>query len=154
VPNGPGSIEGARVTDAPNIKAVRADGKRSVVVQWRGGAESLVDLSAHLSDYEVFAPLRRDNRRFRAVDVGEWGWCLHWSDDMEISSDTLWRLAVQQGAEWLRKWRNKRQMSQAEAARALGVSPRMWRYYEAGSHLLPKTVRLAAIGLDALTKAA
>ena len=27
----------------------------------------------------------------------------------------------------------------------------MWRYYEAGSHLLPKTVRLAAIGLDALT---
>ena len=45
-------------------------------------------------------------------------------------------------------------MNQSEAARALGVSPRMWRYYEAGSHLLPKTVRLAAIGLDALTKAA
>jgi DNA-binding transcriptional MerR regulator len=45
-------------------------------------------------------------------------------------------------------------MTQAEAARALGISPRMWRYYEAGSHLLPKTVRLAAIGLDALTQAA
>ncbi|MFZ2006975.1 MAG: hypothetical protein WAV02_17970 [Stellaceae bacterium] len=37
---------------------------------------------------------------------------------------------------------------------ALGVSPRMWRYYEAGEHLLPKTVRLAAIGLDAEAKAA
>lgn len=45
-------------------------------------------------------------------------------------------------------------MTQAEAARALGIDPRMWRYYEAGSHLLPKTVRLAAIGLDAMTKAA
>ena len=30
-----------------------------------------------------------------------------------------------------------------------GEGPRMWRYYEAGSHLLPKTVRLAAAGLDA-----
>jgi DNA-binding transcriptional MerR regulator len=45
-------------------------------------------------------------------------------------------------------------MSQSEAAEALGVSPRMWRYYEAGSHLLPKTVRLAGIGLDALEHAA
>jgi DNA-binding transcriptional MerR regulator len=45
-------------------------------------------------------------------------------------------------------------MTQSEAARALGVSPRMWRYYEAEEHLLPKTVRLAGVGLDALAKAA
>ena len=45
-------------------------------------------------------------------------------------------------------------MTQADAAKALGVSPRMWRYYEAGSHLLPKTVRLAAFGLDAQARAA
>jgi hypothetical protein len=30
----------------------------------------------------------------------------------------------------------------------------MWRYYKAGSHLLPKTVRLAGIGLDAEMPAA
>jgi hypothetical protein len=142
------------VTEAPNIKAVRPDEKRSVVIQWRGGAESMLDLSKHLNTYTVFAPLRRNDERFRAVKVGEWGWCLHWSDDMEISSDTLWRLALEQGADWLRAWRSNKRMSQSEAAGALGVSPRMWRYYEAGTHLLPKTVRLAAIGLDALTKAA
>ncbi len=45
-------------------------------------------------------------------------------------------------------------LSQAEAAAALGVSPRMWRYYEAGTHLLPKTLRLAAIGLDHEAEAA
>lgn len=142
------------MTDIPNIRAVRADKGRILVVTWKGGAESIVDVSGHLAEYTVFAPMRRNDERFRAVEVGEWGWCLHWSDDMEISADTLWRLTLDQGAEWLRRWRTARRMTQSEAARALGVSPRMWRYYEAGSHLLPKTVRLAGIGLDALTKAA
>ncbi len=142
------------MTDIPNISAVRADQGRRLVITWKGGAESVVDVSGHLAEYAVFAPLRQDPDLLRSVGVGEWGWCVHWSDDMEISADTLWRLTLEQGAEWLRAWRTARRMTQGEAARALGVSPRMWRYYEAGSHLLPKTVRLAGIGLDALTRAA
>jgi Protein of unknown function (DUF2442)/Helix-turn-helix domain len=142
------------VGGTPNIRAVRADKDRRIVVAWKGGAESVVDLSQHLAAYTVFAPLRSDDDRFRAVQVGEWGWCVHWSDDMEISADSLWRVALEQGAAWLRAWRTAHRMTQAEAAKALGVSPRMWRYYEAGSHLLPKTVRLAGIGLDTLERAA
>lgn len=142
------------MTEVPNIRTVRAGDNRSLVITWRGGAESVVDVGVFLAEYAVFAPLHDDDEGFRRVEVGEWGWCAHWSDEMEISSDTLWRLALEQGAEWLRGWRTAKRMTQAEAARALGVSPRMWRYYEAGSHLLPKTVRLAAIGLDALTQAA
>jgi hypothetical protein len=91
---------------------------------------------------------------FRTVTVGDRGWNVHWTDDMEIAADTLWRLALEQGAAWLRAWRIGRGMTQQDAARALGVSPRMWRYYEAGTHLLPKTVRLAAIGHDAGQRAA
>jgi hypothetical protein len=142
------------VTEAPNIKAVHADEPWRLAIIWKGGSESLVDVSDHLAVYAIFAPLRHDDELFRQVTVGEWGWCVRWSDDMEISADTLWRLTLEQGGEWLRSWRTARGMTQAEAARALGVSPRMWRYYEAGSHLLPKTVRLAGIGLDALTRAA
>ena len=142
------------MTDIPNIRAVRPDPGRHLVIIWKGGAESAVDVSGHLAEYVVFAPLRQNEERFRTVEVGEWGWCVRWSDEMEISADTLWRLTLEQGAEWLHAWRAARRMTQAEAARALGVSPRMWRYYEAGSHLLPKTVRLAGIGLDALTRAA
>ena len=142
------------MTDIPNIKAVRADEGRQLAIIWKGGHESIVDVADHLATYAVFTSLRHNDERFRTVEVGEWGWCAHWSDDMEIFADTLWRLALEQGAEWLRGWRTVRRMTQAEAARALGVSPRMWRYYEAGSHLLPKTVRLAGIGLDALTRAA
>jgi Protein of unknown function (DUF2442)/Helix-turn-helix domain len=140
--------------DAPNIRAVRAGEDRHLVITWRGGTESVVDISRHLAECAVFAPLRSDDNLFRAVQVGEWGWCVHWSDEMEISADSLWRLAREQGTARLRAWRTAHRMTQAEAAKALGVSPRMWRYYEAGSHLLPKTVRLAGIGLDALERAA
>ena len=91
---------------------------------------------------------------FRSVTLGDWGWSVHWTDDMEIAADTLWRLALEQGAAWLRSWRAAHGMTQQQAARALGVSPRMWRYYESGTHLLPKTVRLAAIGHDAQAGAA
>jgi|SRR6266567_2844426 len=140
--------------DTPNIRTVRADKDRRLVITWKGGAESVVDVSQHLAEYAIFAPLRSDDEMFGRVEVGEWGWCAHWSDDMEISADTLWRLTLEQGAAWLRAWRTSHRMTQAEAAKALGVSSRMWRYYEAGSHLLPKTVRLAGIGLDAQAQAA
>jgi hypothetical protein len=121
----------------------------------------VIDVAPHLARYEIFAPLCQNTRGkaraaalFRSVAVGDWGWSVHWTDDMEIGADTLWRLALEQGAAWLRAWRSRRSMTQQEAARALGVSPRMWRYYEAGTHLLPKTVRLAAVGLDAQARAA
>ena len=135
--------------EPPNIRSVRAGEGRTLFVTWKGGAESPADVGAHLARYAVFAPLRTDDAAFRKVSVGEWGWSVHWSDDMEISSDALWRLALEQGAAWLRSWREAHRMTQAEAASALGVSTRMWRYYEAGTHLLPKTVRLACAGFDA-----
>jgi hypothetical protein len=140
--------------DIPNIRAARVIGRRSLEIVWKGGADSIIDLSEHLARFAVFEPVLSDDARFAEVAVGDWGWSVGWSEDMEISSDTLWRLALEQGAAWLRNWRRGHRMTQANAARALGVSPRMWRYYEAGSHLLPKTVRLAGIGLDAAARAA
>lgn len=141
-------------TEMPNIRSVRAGEGRDLIVTWKGEADCTVDLGRHIASYSIFSPLRKDDTAFRGVTVGESGWCAHWSDTMEISSDTLWRLALEQGSAWLRTWRDNHKMTQAEAAAALGVSPRMWRYYEAGTHLLPKTVRLAGIGLDAQAKAA
>jgi hypothetical protein len=142
------------IVPAPNIKSLRPEAKHTLVVTWKGGAESTVDLASYLREYAVFAPLRRDEAAFRAVTVGDWGWSAHWMEDMEIGVDTLWRLSLEQGAEWLRNWREGQRMTQAQAAAALGVSARMWRYYEAGTHLLPKTVRLACLGFEAQARAA
>lgn len=141
-------------TDMPNIRFVRAGEGRTLLVTWKNGAESPVDVSAHLARFAVFMSLRADDVAFREVSVGEWGWNAHWTDEMEIASDTLWRLALEQGGAWLRAWREAHRMTQAEAASSLGVSSRMWRYYEAGEHLLPKTVRLACAGFDAQARAA
>ncbi|MBY6239726.1 DUF2442 domain-containing protein [Methylosinus sp. Sm6] len=140
--------------EAPNIRSLRAGAGRTLIVTWKGGAESPVDIGAHIARFTIFAPLRDDAAAFAQVSVGEWGWSAHWAGEMEISSDTLWRLAREQGGAWLRAWREGHRMTQAEATAALGVSPRMWRYYEAGEHLLPKTVRLACAGFDAKTAAA
>ncbi len=140
--------------EAPNIKRLRPEAGNVLVVTWKGGAESVVDLTAFLGAYVVFSSLRGDEQAFKAVSIGEWGWCAHWNADMEIAADTMWRLSLEQGADWLREWRKERGMTQAEAAAALGVSPRMWRHYEAGVHLLPKTVRLACLGYDSQLRAA
>ena len=140
--------------ETPNIRSVRAGLGRDLVILWKGGAEGVVNVAEHLAAYAVFAPLRGSDALFREVIVGEWGWSAHWSDDVEISSDTLWRLSLDQGGAWLRSWRVDHGITQSEAAAAVGVSARMWRYYEAGDHMLPKTVRLACVGLDAQARAA
>ena len=57
----------------------------------------------------------------------------------------------------LTAWRKALRWSQAEAAGRLGVSPRLYRYFEAGTRdgrpvMIPKHVRLAcaalALGID------
>lgn len=140
--------------EAPNIRNICPARGRTLVITWKNGAESLVDLSDHLDAYAVFATLRDDDAAFQRVSVGEWGWNAHWTDEVEVAADTLWRLALEQGARWLRSWREANEMTQAEAAASLGLSARMLRYYEAGEHLLPKTVRLACAGFDAQAEAA
>jgi len=149
--------EPARLTmqaEQPNIRTVRAGSGRQLIVTWKGSAESPVDVLPHLARYAVFAPLLNGDLLFHRAHVGDWGWSVQWTEALEISADTLWRLTLEQGAAWLHEWRTTRGMTQQQAAQALGVSPRMWRYYEAGTHLLPKTVRLAAIGLDVQARAA
>ena len=140
--------------NTPNVRAVQAEDGRRDVITGEGGTERVVDVAERIGKFAIFAPPRDDDDLFRAVTVGERGWCVHWSDELEISADTLLRLALEQGSAWLRAWRQAHGTTQSEAAKASGVSPRMWRYYKAGTHLLPKTVKLAAIGFDANPRAA
>jgi hypothetical protein len=59
-------------SETPNIRVIHPDKGRRIAVTWKGGAESVIDLSQHLADYAVFASMRSDDDLFRKVQVGEW----------------------------------------------------------------------------------
>jgi len=139
----------------PRILSVKAGEKPyTLFIQWdRGKAESLVDVSKLLKNFKVYAPLRKSLELFQSVQVGEYGTDIVWSDEIDMSADTLWRLAKEQSgftmsAEAFKKWRVKHAYTLDDAAAALGISRRMVGYYEQGDRPIPRVVALATIAFD------
>lgn len=139
----------------PRIEAVEAtDRAFTLLVRWRLGGESRVDLSGPIQTFRVFSPLRNDARLFGEVRVGEHGTDIVWTDEIDMAAETLWRLAQEQAGHTLtsgalREWRERHAFTQETAARALGLSRRTLAYYEQGDKPIPRTVALATRGLDA-----
>lgn len=48
----------------------------------------------------------------------------------------------------IRKWREKQGLTQDEAARRLGITPRNYQAYEGGEYLPPRTVRKLMRAID------
>ncbi|HEX5453705.1 MAG TPA: helix-turn-helix transcriptional regulator [Stellaceae bacterium] len=100
------------------------------------------------------APLRKNLVLFREVQVGEQGADILWPGDLDMSNDTLWRLAQEQSgatmsAAEFRHWRERHAYTLDAAARALGLSRRMIAYYETGERPIPRVVALATKALEA-----
>lgn len=136
-----------------NIMAVTAVGDKTVSITWASGKSDRVDLGDLIADLAGLEPL--DNAAtFAAVQVGEDGWSLLWPTGAEIGIDTLWRMAREQALEAtpiaeFSTWRQRNQLSLADAAVALGITRRMVAYYEAGRYLIPRMVGLACKGWEA-----
>ncbi len=114
----------------PRIAAV-APGEKVLTlrIQWNTGDESLVDVSGMINSFRLgIAPLRQNPELFRQVNVGEHGADIVWTDDLDMSNDTLWRLAREQSgatmtADAFRRWRERRAYTLDAAAQALGPQP-------------------------------
>ncbi len=138
----------------PRIVAVAADKKPLTLrIRWDKGDEAEVDVSGLIETFRVYEPLRCSPELFAQVRVGEYGADVVWPDDIDMSADTLWRLAQEQtGAtmspEAFRHWRERKAYTLDAAARALGVSRRMVAYYEQGAKPIPRVVALATRGLE------
>ncbi|MFO1102854.1 MAG: DUF2442 domain-containing protein [Methylocystis sp.] len=137
----------------PRIVAV-APGKkpRTLRLRWDRGDESLVNLSGVIATFRVYEPLRRSPELFRQARVGEHGTDIVWTDDIDMSADTLWRLAQEQSgatlsADAFREWRERHAFTLDTAAEALGISRRMVAYYEQGKKPIPRVVALATKAL-------
>jgi DNA-binding XRE family transcriptional regulator len=138
----------------PRIVDVTAHQKPlSLRIRWDKGDESQVDVSGLIETFRVYEPLRRSLELFAQVRLGEYGTDVVWPGDVDISADTLWRLAQEQtGAtmspDAFKNWRERKAYTLDAAARALGVSRRMVAYYEQGAKPIPRVVALATRGLE------
>jgi DNA-binding transcriptional regulator YiaG len=139
----------------PRIVAVSADKKKPLTlrIRWDKADESVVDVSGLIETFRVYEPLRRSPELFAQARRGEHGTDVVWSDDIDMSADTLWRLAQEQtGAtmspDAFKRWRERKAYTLDAAARALGLSRRMVAYYEQGAKPIPRVVALATRGLE------
>jgi len=139
----------------PRIAAV-VPGEKDLTlkIRWSTGDQTLVDVSEMTNSFRLYAPLRQNPKLFRQVSVGEHGADIVWADDLDMSNDTLWRLAREQSgatmtADAFRRWRERRAYTLDAAAQALGLSRRMIAYYEKGERPIPRLVALATRALEA-----
>lgn len=132
------------------LAAVRAAGPARLEVAWADGTTMFVDLAAVLEASLPLAPLR-DPAVFAQARLGAEGFDVQWPGGIELAGDQLWRWGREQAGELMsaalfRAWRGRHNLSQNQAARTLGLSLRMIKYYESGEKPIPKTIRLACIG--------
>jgi transcriptional regulator with XRE-family HTH domain len=140
----------------PRIEEARAAKGQPlhVMIKWAANDSWLtVDLAPLVKKLEALAPLE-DPVLFERAHVGELGWSIEWSDDLELGAETLWRLTLEQrgdamSASDFRAWRERNGLSLTSAADVLGLSRRVVAYYLDGRRIIPKTVLLATKGYDA-----
>ena len=135
------------------IMAVAALDNQALTVQWEGGETATVGLSAWIGTCGFTA--LADPETFARAHVGAYGSSIAWvEDEVEIDSVHLQLLESEQRGmpllpDALVRWRARHGLSQAAAAKALGVSLRQWQNYEGGTTFLPWTVALACKGWEA-----
>jgi DNA-binding XRE family transcriptional regulator len=137
----------------PRISAVRASKKaKTLELTWSNGLVTPVNVSSLIKTFKIFEPLSKNTGLFAKVQLGDLGTDVIWNSDIDISADTLWRLAQEQlgitmSPEAFKSWRVKNDYTLASAADALGLSRRMVAYYENGAKPVPKVVALATKAL-------
>jgi hypothetical protein len=137
----------------PRIATVSVGKKpHTLRLRWAHGGENTVDVSGMFEKFRVYAPLRQNAALFRRVRVGEHGTDIVWSAELDMSADTLWRLAQEQSGvtmspEEFRQWRQHKALTLEAAASALGISRRMAVYYDQGDKPIPRVVALATQAL-------
>lgn len=93
----------------------------------------------------VLAPLR-DEKLFAKATVIDWGAAVGWSEEMDLSASTLWTVAQEQDkfgkAEFV-AWQTRHELSNQEAADALGLSLSTIKNIRSGKHAVSNAIAIA-----------
>jgi hypothetical protein len=142
--------------EAPRITRLRVAAPFSLLITWHDRSTTRHDL-AELVATNAWAAALRDPDVFATAAIRDDGWRIEWpGTDIDFSADGLWddATASRPAARWMSAadfagWMKEMELSFAGAAEALDTSPRMLKYYAAGTHEIPKTVWLACMHLAA-----
>lgn len=136
----------------PRIATVKpvARAPFAMSVLFAGGESGRIDLSELIRGKRALATLRAPEF-FRRGKPSDHGFGVVWPDGIEIGADTLYWMYRRQNGLWdaadeLHAWRISHGLSLDRGAEELGVSRRMFSYYEARKWPVPKTVSLALAG--------
>src|SRR5260370_55693 len=97
----------------PRIMKVAAGAEPlTLQIQWSTGEETPINAAMAINSFSFYAPLRENRDLFRQVRVGEQGADIVWPGELDMSNDTLWRLAQEQSgatmtAAAFRHWRQR-----------------------------------------------
>jgi hypothetical protein len=134
------------------IASVRYSKDYKLDVTWSNRRTLTVDFSEPIFRLKGLRPIR-DTAAFARAHVGEGGYSVEWSDEIDMAASKILEMGLEQigdanAVEFLRwLWRNE--LSLNDAANALGMSRRQIAYYSSGEQNVPRYVALACIGWEA-----
>lgn len=137
----------SRSNTTPRIAHVKpvATAPLTLDVTWKSGARATVDLTGLIARTRGLAPLANPDV-FAHPEVIAWGYAVAWSDDIDISCETLWTIAEEQRpwtADDFRAWMTELDLSIQTAADVLSRSTSQIKAYRAGRAPVPSAVRIA-----------
>jgi hypothetical protein len=140
--------------NTPRIAGLDVPAPLTLAIHWRDGTRTTHDVSARILGEPWGEPLRNP-AVFNAAQTEDAGLWIAWpGTDIAFSAQGLWDDAHPRDptAKWMTPeefvaWMKEMDFSFVRAAEALDASPRMLKYYAAGTHAVPKTVWLACMHL-------
>jgi hypothetical protein len=139
----------------PRLSAVETLPNYQLKMTFINGDTLTVDKRETIFSKPGLAPLRDPTAFANAQVIPGEGWTVEWADfDIQIGADTLWLEAMQQAApdedtRTFLAWRMRHGLSLADAAQALGMTPRTMSAYGTGTRPIPHYIALACKGWEA-----
>lgn len=139
----------------PRLNAVKALPGYRLQLTFQDASVYTVSLADDLDKFPGLRPLKNARAFAKATLIAGEGWTVEWPElDIQIGADTLWLDAQAQNApdentRIFAQWRARYGLSLADAARALGMTPRTMSAYGSGSRPVPRYIALACKGWEA-----
>ncbi|MEO5341846.1 MAG: DUF2442 domain-containing protein [Gammaproteobacteria bacterium SHHR-1] len=139
----------------PRLKAVQALPTHRLRLTFIDDSVQELDFAPLWAQSPGLAPLQHPKVFAEASLIEGEGWAVVWpSVDIQIGADTLWldaqaQNAPDENARIFAQWRARNHLSLAQAAGALGLTPRTISSFGTGARPVPRYIALACIGWEA-----